>query len=114
MKHSVHTERTVRQSKEEHWNYHIENWQQSGITQVEYCQKNDLNKHTFQYWKKKRSQTEKIRPLLPVSILNETFSATSSYSGGLSLSVSNRFDVNINIGFDSETLSRLINLLERV
>lgn len=108
------TEPKNRPSKREYWSRHIENWQQSELTQVEYCRKNDLNKHTFHYWKAKQNKTDRIRPLLPVSILGETFSANSSLSSGISISISNRFNVNIDIGFDSETLSRLMDLLERM
>lgn len=33
--------------KKINWNEHIESWKTSGLSKVEYCRQNDLNKHTF-------------------------------------------------------------------
>lgn len=113
MENTLQTEKTGRQSKQAFWNRHIETWQQSGLTQVDYCQKHDLNKHTFLYWKAKWNKSEMTRPLLPVSILNEIHSTTSPVSSGISISISKGLEVTLDVGFDSETLSRLIDVLER-
>jgi len=70
----------ARHSKREFWSRHIENQSNSDLTQVEYCRQNNLNRHTFSYWKSKLSRKEVFRPLLPVSISSDTTPGNSSGS----------------------------------
>ncbi len=106
------TDSTPRQSRSEFWNQHIENWSSSDLTQVEYCRQNELNRHTFSYWKSKLNNKETFRPFLPVSIQPETTPSNSSFPSGISLSFNDRFDVRLEVGFNCDTLSRLIDVLE--
>ena len=101
-----------RQSKTEFWNRHIENWRNSDLTQVEYCRQNELNRHTFGYWKSKLNKKQVFKPFLPVSIQPEASPNNSSFPSGISLSVGDRFDVRLEVGFNCDTLSRLIDVLE--
>ena len=103
---------TTRQSRSEYWSQHIENWSNSDLTQVEYCRQNELNRHTFNYWKSKLNRKETFRPFLPVSIQPESTSDKQSFPSGISLSFDKRFDVRLEIGFNCDTLSRLIDILE--
>ncbi len=50
----------TRQSKQAFWNHHIDTWYKSGLTQVQYCLENQLNKHTFTYWKSKLEKQRKL------------------------------------------------------
>jgi hypothetical protein len=102
----------TRQSKSEFWSQHIEDQSNSDLTQVEYCQKNQLNRHTFSYWKSKLNKQEAFRPLLPVSISSDNTPGNSSFPSGISLSFGDRFDVRLEVGFNCDTLSRLIDVLE--
>jgi len=36
-----------------YWQEHINNWQQSQLSQKQYCERNNLGLSTFQKWKKK-------------------------------------------------------------
>ena len=107
-----HAGSNTRQSRSEFWSRHIEKWNNSGLTQVEYCRLNDLNRFTFNYWKSKRNKEETFRPLLPVSVRPDTSSKTASFPSGISLSFGDRFDVRLDVGFNGDTLSRLIDVLE--
>ena len=102
----------IRRSRSEFWHRHIENWSSSDLTQVEYCRQNALNRHTFAYWKSKLNKKEAVRPFLPVSIQPETSPSNSSFPSGISLSFKDRFDVRLEVGFNCDTLSRLIDVLE--
>ena len=44
------------QGKESLWLKHIESQRSAHQTQREYCQSNDLNIHTFRFWKSKLSK----------------------------------------------------------
>ena len=41
--------------KRQFWEGHIQAWQQSGLTQAEYCRKNNLKNHRWWYWRKRIS-----------------------------------------------------------
>jgi hypothetical protein len=101
-----------RQARAEFWSRHIENWSNSDLTQVEYCRQNALNRYTFGYWKSKLNKKETYRPFLPVSIQPEASVGNSSFPSGISLSFKDRFDVRLEVGFNCDTLSRLIDVLE--
>ncbi len=102
----------TKQSKKGYWSRHIENWSNSDLTQVEYCRQNNLNRYTFSYWKSKLNKTQTFRPLLPVSVRPDTTSVNSSFPSGVSLSFNDSFHVRLEVGFNCDTLSRLIDVLE--
>ena len=39
------------------WKRHIEEWNKSGLSQKDYCNKNNLKISTFGYWRRKLSET---------------------------------------------------------
>ena len=54
---------------------HIEAWQSSGLTQVEYCRKHSINAKTFSNWLRRfRSEqvAHSVSPLVPVEIKPNT------------------------------------------
>lgn len=59
------------EEKRRTWADHIENWKASGQSQVEYCQRHDLQYHRFTYWRQKhlrqaRSSSSIVEISLPV------------------------------------------------
>ena len=42
--------KTTRLQIEEEMRYHVQAWQQSAVSQKEYCRENNLSYHTFIYW----------------------------------------------------------------
>lgn len=38
-------------TKQEYWFEQIKLWQSSGLTQIKFCNQNNLNAHTFIYWR---------------------------------------------------------------
>ena len=84
----------------------------SELTQVQYCTENNLNKHTFAYWKSKLNKQHIFRPFLPVTVKPDTASEISSFPSGISLSIDDRIRVQLEVSFNSDTLLKLIDLLE--
>ena len=39
--------------KREYWKRHIDSWQESGLSQSQYCRQHDLKDHLFFYWKRR-------------------------------------------------------------
>lgn len=102
-----------REAKQSYWKQLIQNWRDSGLTQVQFCKENQLKKPTFMYWKSKFDQKEDApTTLLPVSILPDRVSLSPQSSSGVSLSIGNRFTIHLESRFDTGTLSDLIELLE--
>jgi hypothetical protein len=45
------------------WVDHFLNWEKSGLSQAEYCRRNDLKYCHFHYWKRKLSKPPHLSPL---------------------------------------------------
>jgi hypothetical protein len=41
-----------------YWKQHIDDWQETGLTHVEYCRQHNLKHHQLVYWKKRFLKTE--------------------------------------------------------
>jgi hypothetical protein len=106
------TDTSTRKTKRVYWRHHIDEWNKSGITQVQYCQENQLNKHNFIYWKSKLEKRNTFPPLLPVTVRPDVKRPRSSFPSGIALSFNDRFSVQLEVGFNCDTLSRLIDMLE--
>ena len=51
---------------QEYWCRHLEKWHKSGLSQAEYCRRNDLNPNAFQ-WQKGRQRKQKAS-FVPVRV----------------------------------------------
>jgi|GEM_PF-741844 len=100
------------QPKQNFWSQQIENWKQSGLSQVQYCLEHNLKKHTFYYWRAKLDQDCEPQPLLPVTIIPDSPPVSYSNTSGISLSIGGRFIIQLEEGFSGTALSKLIDILE--
>ncbi|MDO6526352.1 hypothetical protein Q4519_11725 [Motilimonas sp. 1_MG-2023] len=44
-------------SHSQHWQHHIDAWQQAGSSQAQYCREHELDQSQFSYWKRKLIKT---------------------------------------------------------
>ena len=100
------------EAKQIFWQQHIENWKSSGLSQANYCQKHQINLHTFTSWRSKLKKECVSSILLPVSVAYETYEPVS-FSSGISFVVQDHYRINLDIEFNSDTLLKLINILEQ-
>ena len=49
---------------------HIRRWRSSGLTQAEYCRRNELKWSTFHYWRKRLQDTATAVTLVQVPVSN--------------------------------------------
>ena len=103
---------TPRAAKREFWEQHIEDWKSSGLSQIQYCRDQNLKLPTFQYWKSKLDRLSLSRPLIPVTVKSTITSTTSSFPSGVSLSFKDRFHIQLEVGFNPDTLHSILDLLE--
>ena len=98
----------IHREKRRFWKAHLQAWQRSGYSLAEYGNHHNLVYHRLIYWKTK-FENEQIRPLSFVPVPQQTKSADSS----LILSLQNdRFRIEIDSGFSTQTLNQLIATLE--
>ena len=117
------------------WINHLEAWQRSGMTQVEYCQTYGLHEKTFSNWKtrlrlffpdmpkKTRSTIVPPAPAAPFVAVKiddgaepaPTQEAAQQHSAakesGVNLQIGQRFQISLSVGFDVNTLQRLLAVL---
>jgi len=107
--------------KREFWFSHIESCADSGLPQSEYCREHGLIYHRFIYWKIRWREALSSAPgptFVPVPVQRPGFSSFSgsnnSFPSSLRLTVRNGYQIEVGDAFRSETLARLLELLERV
>ena len=102
----------VSEEKRRLWKQHIEDWQATDLSQVEYCRQHHLIAHRFTYWKQKfkvgsdQSFIELKLPPIP-------YPQTSLPASLLRVNV-NRFQVAVERDFDPIALRQLIYSLEHL
>ncbi len=88
------------------WEAHLRKWKASGLSQAEYCRKNNLKANRLLYWKKRIPCGEISATLVELPIQKSMFSSSPLY-----LSINGVYRIEINQGFDSDTLDRVIRIL---
>jgi len=103
--------KAINRQKHSHWKKHIIKWEESNLTQAEYCRRYNLKIKSFGYWKGRIQKTEPSEVQfcqLPVpAIKKET--CLPEYS--LALRVGKHHEITIGDEFKPETLIRLIHTL---
>ncbi len=100
--------------KREFWKQQIQNWQESSLTQVEYCRENNLIPHRFTYWKRRLVKPAEA-PLSMVQVnMKANFDTNSAYASPLRLVFNNQYHVEVDRGFDPVTLRQLVYTLKQL
>ena len=97
---------TTPQEKRAYWQHHIDQWQQSGLSQIEYCRRNRIKKHQWGYWKKRLTTPKSPAMLVPVTIHPHSASC-------LRVLVDDCIAIEVPDGFDPATLTKVIACLAR-
>jgi hypothetical protein len=96
------------EQKRIYWKQHIESWQETGLTQTEYCRRHNLKHHQLVYWKKRFLKTETDVSFVPVKLEDLLDIPPQPERASLSLVVNNHFKIEIRAGFDAQLLRQLI------
>ncbi|MEE4243619.1 MAG: hypothetical protein V2I36_19315 [Desulfopila sp.] len=102
--------------KKKFWQNHIEACGKSGLSQVEYCQARKIPLSTFGYWKRKLNQSDKTKPVFyPIAISPDHVRYDNEKTTGLILHLKDgRFSLEIENGFSTSTLARVVSTLEKL
>ena len=96
------------EQKRTYWKQHIASWQETGLTQAEYCRQHNLKHHQLVYWKKRFLKTETEVSFVPLKLEELLAIPARPESASLSLVINNHFKIEIRAGFDAQLLRQLI------
>ena len=99
------------EQKRNYWKHHIDSWQGSGLTQVQYCRQHNLKHHQLVYWKKRFLKTETDVSLVPLQLEDLLDIPSQPDRAALCLVVNDQFKIEISSGFDAQLLRQLIFVL---
>lgn len=103
-----------RKEKYNFWKNHIHNWQQSNISQAEYCRCNHLKTKSFRYFKSRIArQSNSQISLIPVTVQANPIHTTEP-DVSLGLVLLNGLKIEVADGFNPSTLKKLISTAEAV
>ena len=102
------------EQKRSYWKQHIDTWQETGLTQVEYCRRHNLKHHQLVYWKKRFLKTETDVSFVPLKLEDLLDIPARQDQATLTLVINNDFKIEIRAGFDAQLLSQLIYVLRRL
>lgn len=74
------------EQKRTHWQSHIDNWQQSGVSQTEYYKQHGLKLANFGYWRTRLNKPKRPHNLIPVDLVTNA-QARLSLPNGIRLEV---------------------------
>ena len=96
------------EQKRTYWKQHIDSWQETGLSQTEYCRRQNLKHHQLVYWKKRFLKTETDVSFVPVKLQDLLDIPAQPNHASLCLVVNNHFRIEIRPGFDAQLLRQLI------
>ena len=102
------------EQKRTYWKQHIESWQQTGLTQTEYCRQHNLKHHQLVYWKKRFLKTETDVSFVPLKLEDLLDLPPRRDQASLTLEINNQFKIEIRADFDARLLRQLIFALRGV
>ena len=103
-----------RKEKYNFWKNHIHKWQQSDLSQSEYCRRNNLSVKTFGYRKRQRmGESKQNQSFIPVTIQSEPVRAFDPGSS-LQLLLRNGLKIEVTGDFNPCILQKLIKASEAV
>ena len=97
--------------KRNYWKQHIDSWQETGLTQAEYCRRNNLKHHQLVYWKKRFLKTETGVSFVPLKLEDFFDIPAQSDCAALHLVINNHLKIEIRTGFDAQLLRQLLFVL---
>ena len=96
--------------RNEEMQMHLDAWKNSGLTQTQYCQQNNIKPHIFTYYKSKLGSGQSkvtANALLPVQVVAE-----KSKDCYIRINLPDNLSIDIIPGFDPRTLQHVLSLLK--
>lgn len=96
------------------WQVHIRAWKKSGLSQNEYCRRNQLSNSRFGYWKKKlRQGGPPSLNLVPIRVAHSQMrTGAGKDDSGLTIVLGNNMRIRLENDFSSSALNKVVAVLE--
>lgn len=107
------THRQELERKRQYWREHINTWQNSGLSQTEYCRRHELTYHQFVYWREKFAP----KPATAISIVEVPLPGVgygvrhNCCPSALRVSLGQDIGIDVLPGFDAHTLQQIVIVL---
>lgn len=102
--------------REQFWRFNLKAWASSGLSQAEYCRRNDLNLARFGYWKRRFSK-ENI-PVEFVQVSTGPVKSTPLFqnigTSSLRITMGSEFAIEVLDDFSPATLEQVLLTLKRI
>lgn len=99
------------EQKRSYWKQQIEQWQQTGLTQAEYCRRNNLKHHQLVYWKRHYLKTQTDVSFAAVQLEDLLAIPASIDQASIAVVIDNQFKVEVTENFDPQLLRQVIAAL---
>ena len=105
------------EQKARRWRQEVGAWQGSGESQVAFCRRRKLRRDQFVYWKKRLGELDsgqgaKSIEIVEVPVLTAKAVGSSDTTAGIALVGLGIWRVEVEPGFDEQTLGRVVAVLE--
>ena len=97
--------------KRRYWKEHLDAWQISGLSQVEYCRQHGLSRFRFQYWKRRFEGYTSVPAFIEVPFSSVMVRKPQP---ALRLLVDDQYQIAVERDFDPVALRQLIGVLDRL
>lgn len=103
----------TRSRKHRHWQAHVTQQEQSGISRAEYSRQHKLSYHALTYWCKKLSAPkERNMSLVPVTIRHDMQRVAPNHSEPLKILLPGVVTVEVGDNFNPLTLNKILDIME--
>jgi hypothetical protein len=90
------------------WGDQIKSWEESGLSQAEYCREKSLDNRLFSKWKIRLLKTNENKLVeIPIKLKNYFLK-----SDDIELVIRGQYKIRVHSNFNPETLKRLIKAIE--
>ena len=104
-------EQTRKEEKKQFWKSHIEAWENSGLSQIEYCRQHDLVRCRFTYWKGKLDKKSEPVTFVPVFKKMDRHKVKPSNLHPINQIVNVGYQIEIGDGLSPENISTILHTL---
>lgn len=102
-----------REEKRRFWEGQLQCWKEGGLSQAQFCRQNDLKVSQFLYWKKRLLPDSLPGQLVELPIPKFQRSGLLSFGSPIGLIIADKYRIEIDRGFDPETLHQVLRVLGR-
>ncbi|MDA8162242.1 MAG: IS66 family insertion sequence element accessory protein TnpB [Desulfobacteraceae bacterium] len=100
--------------RRKYWTDQVQRWKESGLTQREYCKKEDLSIERFGAWKRRLDHENQVETGGLVAVPSKIVSSALFTRPALGLVVDERYRVEIPDAFSPSTLEAVLQVLSRL